>query len=68
MPRVCRGTTEKVDGEGVMDGFGWIAYPVRTHVHLESILPVDPPDVIGFNYLAFDIIGELTTFVPYNHY
>lgn len=52
----------------MMDGFGWIAYLVRTHVHLESVLLVDPPDVIGFNYLAFDIIGVLATFVPYNYY
>jgi len=47
VPRVCKETTEKVDGEGVMDGFGWIAYLAR------------------FNYLAFDIIGDLAFGSPF---
>lgn len=28
VPRDCKGMTAKVDGEAVMVGLGWIAYPV----------------------------------------
>jgi hypothetical protein len=50
--------TGKAVGGATTDGFGWIAYPVRPLFLVPTYLSVLTFDPTGFNYLAFDIIGQ----------
>jgi hypothetical protein len=35
------GMTEKMDGEGVVDKFGWVAYLLRENIHLSVLARCD---------------------------